>query len=115
MLIGSALGNAIEHPLQPVLNLFQERSVRLYFAVGLFPEKTFQVSKTWKVSEPDSLVPPNNIAVMLSEASPKAPAQRTTRPIGLLLLSRQTRRNKNHWAGASLRLPSLSLSMARSA
>jgi hypothetical protein len=45
----------MEHPLQPVLNLFQERSVRLYFAVRLFPEKTFQVSKTWKVSEPDSL------------------------------------------------------------
>jgi hypothetical protein len=60
------------------------RSVRQYFAVRLFPEKTFQVSKTWKVSEPDSIVPSHSKAVMLSEASPKAPAQRTILLIGLL-------------------------------
>jgi hypothetical protein len=66
------------------------------FAVRLFPEKTFQVSKTWKVSEPDSIVPPHSKAVMVSGASPQAPAQGTIRLIGLLLLSRQTRRNKNH-------------------
>jgi hypothetical protein len=54
----------MKHPLQPALNLFQERSVRLYFAVELFPEKTFQVSKTWKVSEPDSLVPPNRASAI---------------------------------------------------
>ena len=29
--------NPIEHPLQLVLNLFQKRSVRLYFAARLFP------------------------------------------------------------------------------
>jgi hypothetical protein len=28
--------NAMEHSLQPVLNLFQERSVRLDFAIRLF-------------------------------------------------------------------------------
>jgi hypothetical protein len=40
--------NAIELPLR--------RSVRQYFSIRLFPEKTFQVFETWKVSEPDSLV-----------------------------------------------------------
>jgi hypothetical protein len=34
----------MEHPLQPVLNLFQERCVRQYFAVRLCPAAKIPVA-----------------------------------------------------------------------
>lgn len=44
--IGLALGSLTHLPLQPVLNLFQERSVQPDFAVRLFPEADSGLAET---------------------------------------------------------------------